>query len=221
MPPRGIQRKKSRERIEPIAAQCSRRTTKLPSPAHDLGQARKKVMRGFGRRCRGQGRVFVTRVRHTEQRLLDLGASIHTYGRQAQERLEQTTALHDPQRERLPRELATARRAHAHLRTPSKRLTQGKKLPHCTVVNAYDPTIAPMMKGKSHGPAQFGRKPGIVSAPATGCLFANLTPKGHPSDLSSVLPFLDQVQEAIERVETGPKRHMHSVAGDLGLNDAV
>jgi hypothetical protein len=179
------------------------------------------VMRGFGRSCRGQGRVFVKLVRHTEQRLLDLGESIQTYGRQAQERLEQTTALHDPQRERLPRELTMARRAHAHLRTPSKRLTQGKKLPHCTVVNAYDPTIAPMMKGKRHGPAQFGRKPGIVSAPATGCLFANLTPKGHPSDLSSVLPFLDQVQEAIERVETGPKRHIHSVAGDLGLNDAV
>ena len=78
-----------------------------------------------------------------------------------------------------------------------------------------------MRKGKSNGPAQFGRKPGIVSEPATGFLFANLTPKGNPSDPSSVLPFLDKVQEAIERVERGPKRHMHSVAGDLGLNDAA
>jgi len=179
------------------------------------------VMRGFGRSCRGQGRVFVKLVRHTEQRLLDLGASIQTYSRQAQERLEQTTALHDPQRERLTRELATAMRAHEHIRTPSKRLTQGKKLHHFKVVNAYDPTIAPMMKGKSNCPAQFGRKPGIVSEPATGFIFANLTPKGNPSDPSYVLPLLDKVQEAIERVETGPKRHIHSVAGDLGLNDAV
>ena len=179
------------------------------------------MMRGFGRSCRGQGRVFVKLVRHTEQRLLDLGESIQTYSRQAQERLEQTTALHDPQRERLTRELATAMRAHEHIRTQSKRLTQGKKLHHFKVVNAYDPTIAPIMKGKSNCPAQFGRKPGIISEPATGFIFANLTPKGNPSDPSYVLPLLDKVQEAIERVETGPKRHIHSVAGDLGLNDAV
>ena len=178
-------------------------------------------MRGFGRSCRGQGRVFVKLVLHTEQQLLALGESIHTYDRQAQERLEQTTVLHDAQRERLTRELATAMRAHEHIRTQSKRLTQGKKLRHCKVVNAYDPTIAPIMKGKSNCPAQFGRKPGIVSEPSTGFIFANLTPKGNPSDPSYVLPLLDKVQEAIERVETGPKRHIHSVAGDLGLNDAV
>ena len=148
-------------------------------------------MRGFGRSCRGQGRVFVKLVRHTEQQLLALGESIHTYDRQAQERLEQTTVLHDAQRERLTRELATAMRAHEHIRTQSKRLTQGKKLRHCKVVNAYDPTIAPIMKGKSNCPAQFGRKPGLVSEPATGFLFANLTPKGNPSDPSYVLPLLD------------------------------
>lgn len=178
-------------------------------------------MRGFGRSCRGQGRVFIKLVRHTEQRLLDLGASIYSYGRQAQERLEQTTALPAPQRERLTRALATALHAHEHIRTQSKRLIQGKKLHHCKVVNAYDPTIAPIMKGKSNCPAQFGRKPGIVSEPATGFIFANLTPKGNPNDASYVLPLLDKVQEAIKRVETGPKRHIHSVAGDLGLNDAV
>lgn len=179
------------------------------------------MMRGFGRRGRGHGRVFVTLVRHTEQRLLALGASIHTYGQQAQERLAQTTVLHDPQRERLRRDLATAMQAHERIRTQSTCLTQGKKLRHGTVVNASDPTLAPMMKGKSHGPAQFGRKPGLVSDPATGWLFANLTPKGHPSDPSAVLPFLDKVQEATERVRIGPKRHRHSVAGDLGIHDPV
>lgn len=178
-------------------------------------------MRSFGRSCRGQGHVFVKLVRHTEQRLLALGESIHTYGQQAQERLEQTTALPEAQRERLTRELATAMRAHAHIRTQSKRLTQGKKLRHCKLVNAYDPTIAPIMKGKSNCPAQFGRKPGIVSEPATGFIFATLTPKGNPGDPSYVLPLLDKVQEAIAHVETGPTRHIHSVAGDLGLNDAA
>ena len=179
------------------------------------------MMRSFGRSCRGQGHVFVKLVRHTEQRLLALGESIHTYGQQAQERLEQTTALPEAQRERLTRELATAMRAHAHIRTQSKRLTQGKKLRHCKLVNAYDPTIAPIMKGKSNCPAQFGRKPGIVSEPATGFIFATLTPKGNPGDPSYVLPLLDKVQEAIAHVETGPTRHIHSVAGDLGLNDAA
>ena len=88
------------------------------------------------------------------------------------------------------------------------------------MVNAYDPTIAPIIKGKSNCPAQFGRKPGIVSEPATGFIFANLVPKGNPSDPSYVLPLLDKVQQAIERVQTGPRRQIHSVAGDLGVNDA-
>jgi hypothetical protein len=71
-----------------------------------------------------------------------------------------------------------------HIRKQSGRLTQGKKLSHCKIVNAYDPTIAPILKGKSNCPAQFGRKPGIVSEPATGFIFANRVPEGNPSDAS-------------------------------------
>jgi hypothetical protein len=112
-------------------------------------------------------------------------------------------------------------RHHEHIRGQSKHLTQGKKLRHCKVVNAYDPTIAPILKGKSNCPAQFGRKPGIMSEPATGFIFANLTPKGNPSDVSYVLPLLDKVEQAIERVSYGPKRSIHSLAGDLGVNDPV
>jgi hypothetical protein len=108
---------------------------------------------------------------------------------------------------------------HEHRRKPSHRLTSGTKLSHCKGVNAYDPTIAPIGKGKSNCPAQFGRKPGIVSDPASGFLFANLVPQGNPSDPSYVRPLIDKVQSAIERVHTGPKRRMHSVAGDLGIND--
>ena len=101
----------------------------------------------------------------------------------------------------------------------STRLTQGKKLRHCKLVNAYDLTIAPILKGKSNCPAQFGRKPGIVSDPATGFIFANRVPEGNPSDPSYVLPLLDKVQRAIERVKTPPRLRVHSVAGDLGVND--
>jgi hypothetical protein len=71
--------------------------------------------------------------------------------------------------------------SQAHSRTQSPRLTQGHKLRHGQLVNAYDLTIAPSLTGKNNGPAQFGRKPGIASAPATGFLFANRVPAGNPS----------------------------------------
>jgi hypothetical protein len=176
-------------------------------------------MRGFGRSCRGQGHVFVKLVRHTEQQLLALGEPIHTFALKAQERLAQTLTLREALRQRLTLALTTAMRHHEDIRKQSTRLTQGKKLSHYKLVNAYDPTIAPIIKGKSNCPAQFGRKPGIVSEPATGFIFATLVPQGNPSDPSYGLPLLDKVQNAIDRVRIGPKRQIHSVASDLGLND--
>ena len=178
-------------------------------------------MRSFGRQCRGQGRVFVKLVRQTERQLLELGQPIPTLGQQAQQLLEQTEALSDAQRERLTQELSAALGAQAQIRKQSQRLTQGKKLPHCKIVNAYDPTIAPILKGKSNCPAQFGRKPGIVSEPATGFIFATLVPAGNPPDASYVVPLLDKVQRAINRVGSRKRRQVHSVAGDLGINDAT
>lgn len=178
-------------------------------------------MRGFGRSCRGQGHVFVKLVRHTERQLLALGEPIKTFGLQAQQRLEHLSTLRDAQRQRLTRALTTAMSHHEHIRKQSQRLTSGQKLRHCKLVNAYDPTIAPIVKGKSNCPAQFGRKPGLASEPATGFIFANLVPQGNPSDPSYVLPLLDKVQRAMAHSQTGPKRQIHSVAGDLGLNDAV
>jgi hypothetical protein len=161
-------------------------------------------MRSFGRSCRGQGKVFVKLVRQTEQQLLEVGETISTLAQQAQASLQQTTTLSETQRTRLSEHLTTAVRHHEQLRKQSKQLTQGKKLAHCKVVNAYDPTIAPIMKGKSNCPAQFGRKPGIISEPATGYIFANLTPQGNPSDESYVLPLIDKVEQAIGRVHQGP-----------------
>ena len=176
-------------------------------------------MRCFGRQCRGHGHVFVKLVRHTEQKLLELGAPITVLGQQAQHLLAQATTLSDVQRQRVAEAFNAALRSHAHIRQQSTRLTHGKKLLHCKLVNAYDLTIAPILKGKSNCPAQFGRKPGIVSDPASGFLFATLVPQGNPSDASYVLPLIDKVQRAIARVHTGPKRQIHSVAGDLGIND--
>jgi hypothetical protein len=178
-------------------------------------------MRSFGRQCRGQGHVFVKLVRHTERQLLEVGQPITVLGPQAQQLLEQGNDLHNGLREHLARELTAAIGAHEHIRTQSGRLTQGKTLSHWKIVHAYAPTIAPILKGKSNCPAQFGRKPGLMSEPATGFIFANLVPPGNPSDASYVLPLLDKVQSAIERVQITPKLRLHSVAGDLGINDAA
>lgn len=177
-------------------------------------------MRRFGRQCRGQGQVFVKIVRQTEQQLLTLGEPITALAQQAQQILAQATALRESTRERLASALHAAMDAHARIRAQSTRLTQGKKLRHCKIVNAHDPTIAPILKGKSNCPAQFGRKPGIVSEPATGFIFANVVPQGNPSDPSYVLPLLDKVEVATQRVRTAPRRRVYSVAGDLGINDA-
>lgn len=163
----------------------------------------------------------MTLVRQTEHQLLALGEPIKAFGLKTIEYLAHTLTLSEGQRQRLTLALTTAMSHHEDSRKQSTRLTQGKKLSHCKLVNAYDPTIAPIVKGKSHCPAQFGRKPGLASDPATGFIFANLVPQGNPSDPSYVLPLLDKVQRAIEHIQTGPKRQIHSVAGDLGLNDTV
>ena len=178
-------------------------------------------MRCFGRQCRGQGKIFVKLVRHTETQLLELDSSIVALAQEAHQALQQAPQLSAAKRERLASALRTAQEAHQQISTQSRRLTQGKKLPHCKIVNAYDPTIAPFMKGKSNCPAQSGRKPGLLSEPTAGFIFATAVPVGNPSDASYVLPLLDKVQHAIARVR-GPKTPaIHSVAGDLGVNDTA
>src|SRR2546425_10515950 len=176
-------------------------------------------MRRFGRQCRGQGKVFVTLVRETERHLLALGTPIETWSQQARACLHHDSGRSAAQRERLLRDLEATSAAHRHITTQSQRLTQGKKLPQGKLVNAYDPTIAPIIKGKSNCPAQFGRKTGIVSEPASGFIFANRVPTGHPRAPSSVLPMLDKVQRAIDLVASPNRLRVHSLGGDLGIND--
>lgn len=76
------------------------------------------------------------------------------------------------------------------------------------------------MKGKSNGPAQCGRKTGLLSEPAAGFIFANRVPKGNPSDPSYVWPMLDKVPRAIDLVASPQRLRVHSLGGDLGINDA-
>jgi hypothetical protein len=143
-------------------------------------------MRGCGRPCRGPGRVFVPLVRQTARQLLALGQPIHALGPQAQPLLDHPNHLQTAHRQRVTRTLNAARHAQEHIRTPSGRLTPGKPRSHWTIVHAYDLPIAPILTGKSNGPAQLGRQPGMGSAPATGFLCAHRVPEGKPSAASSV-----------------------------------
>lgn len=57
--------------------------------AKELHENLKKVMRRFGRQCRGQGKVFVKLVRETEQHLLALGEPMEAWTEQARQCLHQ------------------------------------------------------------------------------------------------------------------------------------
>jgi hypothetical protein len=178
-------------------------------------------MRRFGRQCRGMGKVLVTLVRQTETPLLELGAQVLPLARAAPECLHGAPQLSEEQQRRLDTQLMVAIEAHHRIEGQSRRLTQGKALPHCKIVNAYDPTIAPLCNGKSNCPAQFGRKPGMIAEPAAGFIVALHLPVGNPSDASYVEPLIEKVQQVIARVGTRPTLALHSLAGDLALPDAA
>jgi hypothetical protein len=178
-------------------------------------------MRRFGRQCRGMGKVFVTLVRQTETQLLEVGQQVLPLARAAQACLHGATQLTEDQQARLDIQLTAALEAHDRIQHQSRRLTPGKALSHGKIVNAYDPTIAPICKGKSNCPAQFGRQPGIIAEPAAGFIFALHLPVGNPSDARYVEPLVDKVEQAIARVGTRPTPAIHSLAGDLALNDAA
>ena len=177
-------------------------------------------MRRFGRQCRGQGKGFVSLVRQTETQLLTTGRQVGGLAQAAQAQVQSAGQLAEDQRIRLATQLKVALAAHQQIATQSQRLTQGKSLSQCKIVNAYDPTIAPICKGKSNCPTQFGRKPGIIAEPAAGFIFAFALPVGNPADPSYVVPLVDKVQHAIGQVASRPTLAIHSLAGDLALNDS-
>jgi len=221
MRPRCIRPKKVLQVITSITEECTTQGTALQAQAQHLQQDLGKLMRRFGRQCRGMGNVCVTLVRQTETRLLEMGAQVLPLAQAAQEYLHGATHVSADQRARLSTQPTAALDAHHRIEHQSRRLTQGKALSQCKIVNAYDPTIAPICKGKSNCPAQFGRKPGISAEPAAGFIFALHLPVGNPSDVRYVEPLVDNVEQAITRVRTRPTPAIHSLAGDLALNDAT
>jgi hypothetical protein len=201
--------------------QCSARDTTLQGQVQQLQHDLRKVMRRFGRQCRGMGNVFVRLVRQAETPLLEMGRPVLTLARATQDAFHGAIPLSGEQRTRLDTQLTTALAAHQRIESQSRRLTQAKALRHCKIVNAHDPTIAPICKGKSHCPAQFGRKPGMIAEPAAGFICAWHLPVGNPCDARYVEPLVSKVEHAIAQVGTRPPPAIHSLAGDLALNDTA
>jgi len=98
-----------------------------------------KILRRFGRQCRGQGKVFVTLVRETERHLLALGTPIEP-GASKPEHACITTAGGVQPSERLLRDLDATSAAIGTSHTIAAP-HQGKKLAQCKIVNAYDPPL--------------------------------------------------------------------------------
>jgi hypothetical protein len=164
--------------------------------------------------------VVVTLVRQTETPLWELGQPVLTLAKAAQACLHGTPPLAEDQRVRLDTQLTAALTAHHRIAPPSRRLTQRQALSHGTIVHAYDPPMAPLCNGKRHGPAPFGRTPGMIAEPTAGFMCARQLPVGHPSDASSVEPLVDKVEAAMGRVTTRPTLAIHALAGALALQDA-
>jgi hypothetical protein len=165
--------------------------------------------------------VFLTLVRRTETHLLELGEQVLPLARAAHADLHGATHLSAEHQVRLDTQLTAALEAHNRIAHQSRRLTQGKVLAHGQIVNADDPTMAPIGQGNSNGPAQFGRKPGMIAEPAASFIVALHLPVGNPSDASYVEPLGAKGEQAIARVRTRPTPAIHSLAGDLALNDAA
>lgn len=176
-------------------------------------------MRTFGRRCRGQQRVFVTWVRQTERQLLEVGQLVGPLALYAGLCLYEDRRLDERQRQRLQAQLSQATQAYEAIEQQSRRLIHGKKLGHAKIVNPYDRTIAPILKGKSNGPVQFGQKPGFIAEMATGFFFGLHLPEGNPADARYMLPLIAQVDQAIAAMKRSRKPRIRSVAADLAFRD--
>lgn len=179
-------------------------------------------MRTFGRKCRGRGNVYLKLVRETEKRLLSIGSKVLPLALSVQMHLQKDTPIEAAQQERLRHQLDQALEAHRSIEKQSRQLVRGKKLDHCKIVNPYDRTIAPIKKGKSNCPTQFGKKPGLIAEMATGFIFGYHLPPGNPDDASYGMPLIHRVEAAIDRLDWNyPKRIplIRSLSGDLGMND--
>ena len=177
-------------------------------------------MRTFGRACRGARKVFLKVVRQTERELLEVGRDVGPLCLSAMLHLSEADRLTQTKREYLHEKLRCAAANYEPIQAQSRRLVNGKKLPHAKIVNAYDTSTTAIVKGKSNCPAQFGKKPGIIAEMATGLIYGLHLPQGNPDDASYMMPLLDKVNIAISKVQKKRKPRIVSVAGDLAFRDA-
>jgi hypothetical protein len=77
-----------------------------------------------------------------------MGPQVLPLARATQERLHGALPLAEAQRARLDTPLTGALAAPRQSAHPSRRLPQGQALPPCQIVNADDPTRAPIGTGK-------------------------------------------------------------------------
>lgn len=177
-------------------------------------------MRTFGRSCRGARKVFLKVVRRTERELLEVGRDVGPLCLSAMLHLYEDDSLEQMKQDDLHEKLRRATANYESVQAQSKRLVNGKKLPHAKIVNAYDTSITAIIKGKSNCPAQFGKKPGIIAEMATGFIFGLYLPQGNPDDASYMMPLLDKVNTTISKMQKKRKPRIVSVAGDLAFKDA-
>jgi hypothetical protein len=176
-------------------------------------------MFAFGRSCRGHGKILLQKVRDTERRLLEVGQRVGPLALKATLDLYADDSLEAAQQERLMASLRQAVQHYDLIEQQSRRLIHGKKLPHAKIVNAYNLTMAPIIKGKSNCPVQFGCKPGIIVEMATGFVLGLHLPEGNPDDATYLVPLLDHVETAIDAIEQKRQPRIRSVAGDLAFTD--
>src|SRR3970040_463427 len=101
--------------VEQIAQKSAQGKTTLRVQAIALQGDLSKVMRCFGRQCRGQRRVFLKLVRQTERQLLEVGEPVMALGPGANDLLQQASELSSGQGERLRSQLQEAMDNHARI----------------------------------------------------------------------------------------------------------
>ena len=161
--------------------------------------------------------MLVGWVRQTERQLLEVGQSVGPLAMGAALYLQEDSSLESHQQQRLLTHLRQAAQHYEQIEQQSRRLIHGHRLPHAKIVNPYDRTIAPIIKGKSNAPVQFGKKPGIIAEMATGFIFGLHLPEGNPDDASYVPPLIEAVDGAIHALERARKPKIQSLAGDLAF----
>src|SRR5262245_16631484 len=82
--------------IVAITAQCATQRTALQAQAPQLQPDLAKIMRRFGRQCRGIGNVYVTLVRQTERQVLERGQLVLPLAWAAQVHLAYTCGYSRP-----------------------------------------------------------------------------------------------------------------------------